>query len=277
MRIDTHQHFWRYNDHEYTWIRPNMAPLKQDHLPADLVPLLKESAIDATIAVQARQCIDETRFLLELADQNPFIKAVVGWVDLCSPQLEMQLERFCYHPKLRAVRHVVHDEPDDRFMIQDDFLHGISKLSKYNLAYDLLLFPRHLPVACEMAGRFPDITFVLDHIAKPLIRQGKTQPWDSDIRRLAEFKNVSCKISDMVTEADSSKWKPQDFEPYMDIVLKAFGPNRIMIGSDWPVCTLAAEYSRVIDIAAECIKKLSPNEQQAIWWDNAIRIYQIPI
>jgi L-fuconolactonase len=238
MKIDTHQHFWRYNDHDYTWMKSNMDSLRKDHLPADLTPLLKESAIDATVAIQARQCIDETRFLLEMADQNPFIKAVVGWVDLCSPQLEMQLEQFCYHPKLRGVRHVLHDEPDDRFMMRDDFLHGMSKLSKYNLAYDLLLFPRHLPIACEMICRFPDITFILDHIAKPPIKQGTINKWDSDIRRLAKLKNVSCKISGMVTEADWNNWKTKDFEPYMDIVLEAFGPKRTMVGSDWPVCTL---------------------------------------
>jgi len=277
MKIDTHQHFWRYNDRDYSWMGPNMESLKKDRLPADLAPLLSESGIDGTIAVQARQCIDETRFLLELANHNSFIKAVVGWVDLCSPKLEMQLEQFCYHPALRAVRHVIHDEPDDRFMMRTDFLHGISRLSKYNLAYELLLFPRHLPIACELVRLFPDQTFILDHIAKPLIKDAKMQPWAGDIRRLATFPNVSCKISGMVTEANWSGFEPEDFTPYLDTVLEAFGPERLMIGSDWPVCTLAAEYGQVMNIAADYIEKLSPGQQQAIWADNAIRIYQILI
>ncbi|HUW18806.1 MAG TPA: amidohydrolase family protein [Sedimentisphaerales bacterium] len=275
MKIDTHQHFWKYNERDYGWMGPGMESLRRDRLPADLAGLLKKAGVDGTVAVQARQCLEETEFLLRLADENPFIKGVVGWVDLRSPQLQVQLESFCYHPKLRGVRHVVHDEPDDNFMLRDDFVHGISRLRKYNLTYDLLLFPKHLAVACELVARFPEQSFILDHISKPYIKDRKMEPWASDIRRLASFKNVSCKISGMVTEADWHHWKPEDFTPYMDTVLGAFGADRIMVGSDWPVCTVAGQYEKVIAIAADYVKKLSPNEQEAIWSANAKRIYQV--
>jgi L-fuconolactonase len=275
MRIDTHQHFWKYNERDYGWMGAGMESLKRDRLPVDLAPLLKKTGIDGTVAVQARQCLEETEFLLRLADENPFIKGVVGWVDLRSPQLEVQLESFCYHPKLRGVRHVVHDEPDDCFMLRDDFVHGISRLRKYNLTYDLLLFAKHLPVACKLVAKFPEQTFVLDHISKPLIKDRKIEPWAGDIHRLASFKNVSCKISGMVTEADRHNWKPDDFTPYMDTVLEAFGTDRLMVGSDWPVCTVAAEYEQVISIAAEYTQKLSPDEQAAVWAENPNRIYDI--
>lgn len=277
MRIDTHQHFWKYNDRDYGWMGPGMESLKRDRLPADLAGLLKKAGIDGTVAVQARQCIEETEFLLRLADENPFIKGVVGWVDLCGPQLQVQLESFCYHPKLRGVRHVVHDEPDDNFMLRDDFVHGISRLRKYSLTYDLLLFPKHLPVACKLVAKFPEQAFILDHISKPFIRDGKIEPWAGDIRRLATFKNVFCKISGMVTEADWQSWKPEDFTPYMDVVLEAFGTERIMLGSDWPVCTLAGEYEQVMCIAADYMEQLSADEQAAVWSENADRIYGISL
>jgi L-fuconolactonase len=254
---------------------PGMEKLKRDHLPGDLAGLLQKVGIDGTVAVQARQCLEETEWLLRLADENSLIKGVVGWVDLRSPQLELQLERFCYHPRLRGVRHVVHDEPDDQFMIREDFVHGISRLRRYNLAYDLLLFPKHLPVACELVGKFPEQVFVLDHISKPFIKDGKIEPWKTDIHQLASFENVSCKISGMVTEADWQNWKPDDFRPYMDIVLEAFGAERLMIGSDWPVCTVAGEYEDVIAIAADYVGQLSTDEQAAIWAANAKSTYQV--
>ncbi len=275
MKIDTHQHFWHYNDRDYGWMGPGMESLKCDRLPADLASLLEKNGIDGTIAVQARQCLEETQWLLKLADENAFIKGVVGWVDLRSPQLELQLERFCYHPRLRGVRHVVHDEPDDKFMMRDDFAHGISRLHRYGLTYDLLLFPKHLPVACELVGKFPEQSFILDHISKPLIKDHKIEPWKSDIHRLASFANVSCKISGMVTETDWHNWKPEDFKPYMDIVLEAFGTDRIMVGSDWPVCTVAGKYKEVMQIVTDYLRQLSEGEQAAIWAENVKRIYQV--
>jgi len=275
MKIDAHQHFWQYNERDYGWMGTDMGKLKCDRLPADLAPLLAKTGIDGTITVQARQCLEETEWLLQLADENSFIKGVVGWVDLRSPQLELQLERFCYHPRLRGVRLWAHYEPDDVFMLRDDFIHGISKLRKYNLTYDLLLFAKHIPVACELVARFPEQTFVLDHISKPFIKDGKIEPWKTDIHHLASFQNVSCKLSGMVTEADWHNWKPEDFKPYMDIVLEAFSADRIMVGSDWPVCTVAGEYEEVMGIAANYIEQLSADEQTAIWAENAKRIYQV--
>jgi len=274
-KIDTHQHFWRYNPHDYGWMLPGMEILKKDHLPVDLLPLLKEVGIDGTVAVQARQTLEETRWLLDLTDQYPFIKGVVGWVDLRSPDLYKQLERFSSHPKLCGVRHVVHDEPDDQFMLRADFVRGIGMLAEFDLTYDLLLFPRHLPVACELVGLFPEQPFALDHIAKPLIKDGILEPWATDLRRLAAFPHVYCKVSGMVTEAEWKAWKPADFRPYLDVVFEAFGTQRTMIGSDWPVCTVAGTYPEVMQIVLDYVAQLSETEQADVWGGNAVRFYGI--
>ena len=276
MKIDAHQHFWRYNKSEYCWMGPGMETLKRDHLPSDLLPLLQSAGFDGTIVVQARQVLEETRWLLELADQYSFIKGVVGWVDLRSPQLYRELEAFAAHSKLRGVRHVVHDEPDDQFMLREDFVHGMSILSEFRLTYDLLLFPKHLPVACELVKQFPDQHFVLDHIAKPLIKDGRLEPWATDLRKLAAFPNVFCKVSGMVTEANWQAWKPTDFAPYLDVVLDVFGAERAMIGSDWPVCTVAATYEQVISIVTDYVRQFAPDEQRQILGENARRFYGIP-
>jgi L-fuconolactonase len=273
MRIDTHQHFWRYSPAEYGWMGPNMEMLKKDHLPVDLEPLLKPSHVDATVVVQARQTIEESEWLLELSNQFQFINGVVGWVDLPSPEVHEQLERLASHPKFCGVRHVIQDEPDDQFMLRADFLRGLSHLAKFDLTYDLLLYPRHLPPAVEVVKRFPEQRFVLDHVSKPLIKERKLAPWDTDIRRLAKFENVYCKISGIVTEADWQDWRPVDFKPYLDIVFESFGTRRIMIGSDWPVCTLAGSYSQVMQMAADCVQPLSKDEQEHIWSVNAIQLY----
>jgi len=273
MRIDTHQHFWSYNAREYAWMGPGMESLRRDYLPPDLAPLLKVSGVDGTVAVQARQTLEESTWLLELADQYSFIRGVVGWVDLRSPRVDEDLAKLSRHRKFRGVRHVVQDEPDDQFMLREDFVRGIGRLKKFGLTYDLLLYARHLPAACELVQRFPEQPFVLDHISKPLIKDRKLEPWATDIRRLAAFPNVTCKISGMVTEADWKNWKPADFEPYLDVVFGCFGTQRLMVGSDWPVCTLAANYADVIQIAADYISKLSKDEQAAVWGRNARRFY----
>lgn len=275
MRIDTHQHFWSYNPRDYTWMTDSMDVLRHDHLPADLAALLEASGIRGTIAVPARQSLEETDWLLRLADQNHLVKGVVGWIDLCSPAVDEQIEMFAAHPLFRGIRHVVQDEPDDRFMMRDDFLRGIGRLKKFGLTYDLLLFPRHLPVACEVVRQFPEQPFVLDHIAKPFIKAHHVEPWASDLRRLAEFENVFCKLSGMVTEADWHSWKPADFTPYMDVVLECFGTKRLMVGSDWPVCTLAGSYREVIMLASDYIAQLSAAEQADIWGNNAGSFYKI--
>jgi L-fuconolactonase len=273
VRIDAHQHFWRYDDREYGWMGTGMKSLKKDHLPDDLLPLLQAVGIDGTVAVQARQIVEETRWLLELADRYPFIKGVVGWVDLRSPQLWQQLEQFASYPKLCGVRHVVHDEAEEKFMLRRDFVRGIGMLAEFDLTYDLLLFPKHLSVACELVARFPDQSFVLDHIAKPRIKDGITEPWATDIRRLAAFPNVFCKVSGMVTEADWQAWKAVDFEPYLDVVFEAFGVGRIMIGSDWPVCTVAGTYSDVIQIVSDYVRHLPEAEQADVMGGAAVRFY----
>jgi L-fuconolactonase len=273
MKIDTHQHFWQYNQQDYGWMLPGMEILKKDHLPDDLRPLLQSISFDGSVAVQARQNLEETEWLLQLADYHAIIKGVVGWVDLRSPELSDQLQCFGPHPKLCGVRHVVHDEPDDQFMLREEFVRGIRLLADFNLTYDLLLFPKHLPVACELVEKFPDQPFVLDHIAKPFIKDGQISPWDEDIRRLAAFPNVYCKVSGMVTEADWKAWQPADFRPYLDIILKAFGSKRLMLGSDWPVCTVAGTYAEVMQLGLKFIDQLSETEQADILGNNAFHFY----
>jgi L-fuconolactonase len=276
MRLDAHQHFWHYNPPEHTWMTDQMAALKQSFLPEDLQPLLETIHFDGCVAVQARQNLEETRWLLELAEQHPFVKGVVGWVDLRSERLSRQLERFAQHPKLVGVRHVVHDEPDDHFMLWPEFRRGVAQLLDLNLTCDLLLFPKHLKVAAQLVEEFPRQPFVLDHIAKPKIAEGLLSPWQEDLRQLAKFPNVSCKLSGMVTEARWKHWRPADFHRYLDIVFDAFGPTRLMIGSDWPVCTLSGDYEPVMKIVMDYTEKFSKEAQSAILGDNCARFYQIP-
>ncbi len=273
MKIDAHQHFWHYDPAEYSWIGAGMEVLKRDHLPGDLAPLLHAAGLDGSVAVQARQSVEETRWLFELAAREPAIKGVVGWVDLRSADAGRDLERLVVDAKLRGVRHVVQDEPDDEFMLCADFLRGLSLLAEFGLSYDLLVFPRQLPAACRVVERLPQQRFVVDHIAKPLIREGRLEPWATDLRRLAALPNVMCKVSGLVTEASWQGWRAEDFAPYLDVVFEAFGPGRIMFGSDWPVCTLAAGYQQVVGLVAGYVASLPPAEQAGVWGSNAVRFY----
>ncbi|MGO9433203.1 MAG: amidohydrolase family protein [Terracidiphilus sp.] len=273
-RMDAHQHFWKYTAAEYGWINEEMATLKRDFLPHDLKPLLDENGFDGSIAVQARQSLEETRWLLELAEENGIIQGVVGWVDLCSPQLRSQVEELAACKKLVGVRHVLQDEPDDHFMLRPEFQRGIAELASFGLAYDLLLHPRHLPIAVKLVSTFPDQVFVLDHIAKPVIADGLLEPWKQDIRELAKHSNVSCKLSGMVTEARWKQWEQGDFRPYLDVVLEAFGPSRLMIGSDWPVCTLSAEYRQTVGIVLDYVHRLTQTEREGILGGNCARVYR---
>lgn len=274
MKIDAHQHFWIYNSAEYGWIDESMKVLKRDYLPDDLLPELKKSGFGGSVVVQARQTPEETRWLLNLAGKFEFIKGVVGWVDLCSEsRLKKDLDEFCKSGKLVGVRHVVHDEPDDNFMLRDDFLKGISIIKDYNLTYDLLLFPKHLPVAENVVSMFPDQKFVIDHISKPFIKDHIVNPWKEDIIKLARHNKVWCKLSGMVTEADISNWKPEDFDPYLDIVFEAFGPERLMIGSDWPVCRLAGEYRDVIDVVKEYLAGMPSEAVENVLGKNCTTFY----
>ncbi len=273
MQIDSHQHFWLYEADEYPWIDDDKGALKVDYLPDDLTPLMAETGIDGTVAVQARQNLRETEFLLELADAYDYIRGVVGWVDLRAPDVAAQLERFAPHPRLVGVRHIVHDEADDHFMLGGSFLEGLAQLKTYNLTYDLLLFPRHLQVAIDFVKRFPEQAFVLDHISKPFIKDGIIEPWKSEMRQLASFDNVWCKVSGMVTEAAWKAWTQEDYRPYLDVVFDCFGVDRLMFGSDWPVCTLSGSYSEVVGIVRTYIEALSDEEKSKVMGGNAAAFY----
>jgi len=276
LRIDSHQHFWRYNSDEYPWIDASRELLKVDYMPPDLAPLMQAAGIDGTVAVQARQNLRETEFLLDLADQYDFIRGVVGWVDMRADDVEAQLERLAPHPRMVGVRHIVHDEADDRFMLGGNFLRGLAKLKACDLRYDLLLFPRHLPIAIDVVQRFPEQPFVLDHIAKPFIKDGLLEPWERDIRKLAANENVWCKVSGMVTEAAWGGWTQADYVPYLDVVFDCFGIDRLMFGSDWPVCALSGSYSQVAGIVETYIAALSADEQARIMGGVASEFYQLP-
>jgi L-fuconolactonase len=254
---------------------PGKESLRHDRLPEDLAPLLKSAGIDGTVSVQARQTVEESHWLLDLAERNPFILGVVGWVDLRNPRVDEDLAILSRHAKFCGVRHVVQDEPDDQFLLREDFMRGIGRLARFGLKYDLLLYQRQLPAAVQLVERFHDQPFILDHISKPLVKDKKLEPWATDIRRLAAMPNVACKISGMVTEADWKNWKPADFTPYLDVVLESFGTKRLMVGSDWPVCTLAGDYLSVMKLTGDYISKLSPDEQDAVWSGNARRWYGI--
>jgi len=275
MKIDSHQHFWKYNPEEYAWISDEMKILKKDYLPDDIKILARQAGFDGTVAIQARQSLAETHWLLNLADKNEFIKGVVGWVDLCSERLEDQLSELLHKPKFVGVRHVIQDEPDESFILREEFLKGIGLLQKFNLTYDILIFARHLPQTLEFVRTFPDQVFILDHIAKPGIRHQKHAPWKENIIKLGKFKNVYCKISGMVTEADWLGWKAEDFKPYLDTVTDAFGTDRLMIGSDWPVCQLAGTYADVLEIPFKYFAGFSKHEKEAIFGLNAKKAYRL--
>jgi len=273
--IDAHHHLWRYNDHDYVWMSGAMAPLRSDFLIADLEAVAQECGVEGTVAVQARQTLEETEWLLGLADQNPIILGVVGWLPLCAPDFATHIERFGHSPHLKSVRHVLHDEPDDFFMLRDDFNRGISLLRDGGLVYDILIFEHHLPQTIEFVDRHPGQVFVVDHIAKPKITENAFSPWKETITELAKRDNVCCKVSGMATEADWHAWTPAQLRPYFDIVLAAFGPRRLMFGSDWPVLTLAASYRRWVDTFRSFITELSPEEQDDICRRTAQRTYRL--
>ena len=254
-----------------------MTALKRDFLPIDLEPLLASTGFHGSVAVQARQSLEETRWLLELADRHEFIHAVVGWVDVRAEDLPQQLKTFARHPKLAGIRHVVHDEPDDEFMLRPEFQRGISRLREFDLTYDLLLFPKHLRAAVKLVEEFPDQPFVLDHIAKPKIGDRLLLPWRDDIEKLATLPNVYCKLSGMVTEATWKQWRPEDFWPYLDVVFEAFGPDRLMIGSDWPVCTLSGDYGSTMRIVIDYLRRFSTEAQEGVLGGNCARFYGIDV
>jgi len=276
-RIDSHQHFWKYDAREYGWIDERMRVLRRDFLPADLEPPMRAAGFDVCVAVQARQSLDETAWLLDLADRTPFVAGVVGWVDLCSPDARAQLQRLVKHPKLVGVRHIVQGEPDDRFMLRPDFGRGIAMLEELGLAYDILIYPRHLPVAVEFVRRFPKQRFVLDHLAKPEIARGEIRAWARGVRALAAAPNVQAKLSGLVTEADWKRWTADQLRPYLDVAFECFGPGRLMIGSDWPVCTLAGDYGRTMAVVTDYLQGRPVAEREAVLGGNAREFWNLEV
>ena len=273
LRIDAHQHFWQYDPVRDAWINDGMAVLRQDFLPADLGPLLAANGMDGCVAVQADQSERETQFLLDLARDYPFIHGVVGWVDLRSPQVGDRLAHFAADRRFRGVRHLVQGEPNDEFLLQSEVVRGISALTPLGLTYDLLLVPRQLRAATQLAAILPDQRFVLDHLAKPLIKDGVLEPWASDLGALALHPNVYCKLSGLITEADWGSWKPAQLRQYLDVVVESFGVDRLMWGSDWPVCLLAGSYHEVREVIAEYLVRFSVDERNAIFGGNAAACY----
>jgi L-fuconolactonase len=275
MLIDAHQHFWIYRPDEYGWIDDSMAALRRDFLPGDLKPELVGTGFQGSVAVQARQTLEETRWLLDLAEQSPSIFGVVGWVDLRSSDVRAQLKEFARNSKLVGIRHIVQTEPDDRFLMRSEFLRGISVLEEFDLAYDILIYTKHFPVAAEFVARFPRQRFVLDHLAKPPIKSGEIDSWTEGIRHLAAFPNVFAKLSGLVTEADWKHWKPEQITPYIDGAFEAFGLDRLMIGSDWPVCLVAAPYARAVGVVRDYVVRKRPECLDRVFGENARRFWRL--
>ena len=273
MTIDSHQHFWRYDPVRDGWITDSMSLLKRNYLPEDYEHECEANDIGGSIAVQVDQSENETLFLLDLAERNEKIVGVVGWVDLRSPGVEERLQFFSQRKKLRGFRHIAQGEPDDQFLVGRDFAHGISLLRDFGLTYDILIYPKQLPAAIELASRFPEQSFVVDHLAKPPIKAGGREPWASYIRTLAQNKNVFCKVSGLVTEADWVHWKAEELRPYLDVVFEAFGPERLMFGSDWPVCLLAGSYRQVKQNIESYVEGNFGQHRENIFGGNAIRFY----
>jgi L-fuconolactonase len=278
MNIDSHQHFWKYNPQRDGWITNEMSLLKRNFLPEDLRGELGANGIGGCIAVQADQSEAETEFLLSLASGNEWIRGVVGWLDLTSETLPERLAHFTLFKKLRGLRHIVQSEPDDRFMLRPDFCRGISRLKEFDLTFDILIYPRQLPAAIDLVAKFPEQRFVLDHMAKPAIRTSEINSWAKHVRTLAANPNVYCKVSGLVTEASWTIWRPTDFHPYLDVIFDAFGVDRLMFGSDWPVCLLAASYAQVRNLLSDYMTQsriASSYKIDRIFGGNAIEFYKL--
>ena len=275
MVIDSHQHFWKYESVKHEWIDDAMSVIRKDFMPSDLQKVYAENGIDGCVAVQADQTLEETDFLLDLADKNDFIKGVVGWVDFRAKNIDEVLKHYTQFDKLKGFRHVVQGEPDLNFLLRPSFLRGISSLEKYNFTYDILVFPHQLGAVLELVKRFPNQKFVINHIAKPYINDGFFDGWAVLMFEIGKCKNVYCKMSGMITEADFKTWTPSQIEPYMNVVLNAFGSKRILFGSDWPVCLVAGNYTEVKDLVTDFIAELSPTEQTNIMGNNAIKFYNL--
>lgn len=277
MIIDTHQHYWNYNEKEFGWISDEMDSLRRDFLPKDIADSMKRQRVTNSVAVQARQSEEETRFLLHLADENPFIAGVVGWIDLRADNIEERLAQFAGYEKIKGFRHIVEAEPDNQFLMRADVQRGIRALGVSNMTYDILIKPSQLDAALQLVEKHNDQKFVIDHLAKPDIKNGAIKNWSEKMQRFADMEHVYCKISGMVTEADWQHWHPTDFYPYMDVIIDTFGVDRILLGSDWPVCTLAASYQEVWDIVLTYLSEYSKKEVHKICYSNAVNFYQLDV
>lgn len=275
QKIDAHQHFWQFDPVRDSWIDESMIEIRRDFLPEDLEPILKKNGFDGCIVVQSDQTEAENDFQLKNAGKNSMVKGVVGWVDLCSPKVEERLEYYHQFKLMKGFRHMLQAEPDASFMLQKSFLNGISLLQKFGFTYDLLIFSKHLENAKKLAKNFPDQSFVIDHIAKPNIKNQQIDDWKKNIQAIAELENVSCKVSGMVTEADWKNWKLADFTPYLEVVFEAFGANRVLFGSDWPVCNIAGGYKKMLSIVQNYTSALTQNEQELFWGGNATNFYTL--
>ncbi len=272
--IDAHQHFWKYNPESHAWITDDMNSIRRDFQPEDLKPVLERNGLEASVVVQVDQTEDETMQLLAYADQHDFIAGVVGWVDLRDGNLESRLEHFSTFQKIRGFRHIVQGEKFG-FLAQQSFVRGVRKLADFDYAYDLLLYHHQLPEAVVFAKQIPDTRIVIDHIAKPSIRTGDIAEWKKDITEIARHENICCKVSGMVTEARWPGWKYQDFVPYLDVVVEAFGTQRLIYGSDWPVCLVSASYDEQLSITRDYFQAFSPVEKSSIMGGNAKRFYKL--
>lgn len=279
MRIDAHQHFLDYTAHpdQYVWMSGAYSQLRRDYFPGHLLPLLKECGVDGTVAVQARELPEETDFLLALSDHNSFVKGVIGWLDLCGTMLDADLERYAVHPKLSGLRMLIHDQLDVNFADSPAHLRGVGRLGHYNLTYDLLLKPIHLPAAIRLVDRYPNQMFVVDHIAKPDIERGEIEPWRSSIAEISKRPHVYCKLSSMITQANWQTWLPDQITPYLDWALESFGAQRLMIGSDWPVSTCAADYLTTMDLVIQWAARLTHSEQLAVLGSNCMQFYHLEV
>ena len=275
QRIDAHQHFWKFDPVRDSWITNEMSVIRNDFFPEHLHPILKENNFDGCVAVQADQSETETNFLLDLAKKTDFIKGVVGWVDLRTENIEERLAHYKQFKKLKGFRHILQGEKDWGFMLQPEFIRGIKALQQFNFTYDILIFPDQLQYTKKFVAMFPGQKFVVDHIAKPYIKDKKIEEWKNDMQEIAGYQNVSCKISGLVTEADWKSWEAKDFTPYLDTVVNAFGTDRIMFGSDWPVCLVAASFREMLDIVKDYFSSFTKQEQDKFFGGNAINFYNL--
>ena len=274
-RIDAHHHLWRYSPAEYGWIDESMSGLRRDFLPDDLVAAMASAGVDGAVTVQARETVEETRWLLGLADEWAAIRGVVGWAPIAGEDFPGVMEEFAGREKLKGLRHVIQGEKDENYILREDFNAGIRAMLESGLVYDILIYEGHLPQTIEFVDRHPEQVFVLDHVAKPMIREGLLEPWATRMRELGKRENVWCKVSGMVTEADWGAWSPEGLRPYLDVVVEAFEVERLMAGSDWPVCLVASEYARWFEVLREYFSGFSDSERDAVFGGTAVEVYGV--